>query len=149
MLLTVGATRAGAQEVEPYEFLPLPAGSNLLLGYWIYGHNTEFNFARGPTVKDSGLEVNLFVARYVHFTSVLGHPAGFEIVQPFGSLSGAHIDGQRVGSAFGAADTTLSAFIWPYSNPDIKTNVIVAGFYYPPSGTYDPLSPINVGDNIT
>ena len=148
VLLAMGAaTRARAQEIEPYEFTPLPAGTNLAIGYYVYGHNTDFNIARGPTIKDSGLEVNIGVARYVHFIDIAGHPAGFQVIQPFGSESAAHIDGERVGSAFGAQNIQLSAFIWPYVNTATKTNVNLTGFIYPPTGTYDRRSPINVGDN--
>lgn len=148
LLLTMGAaTRAGAQEVEPYEFVPLPAGTNVALGYYAYGHNTEFNLARGSTIKDSGVETNIGIARYVHYTELAGFPAGFQIIQFFGSLSGAHIDGQRLGSAFGAQNTIFSAFIWPYVNTATKTNVNVTGWIYPPTGTYDKRSPINLGDN--
>ncbi len=148
LLLTMGAaTTAGAQEIEPYEFVPLPAGTNLAIGYYIYGHNTEYNVARGNTIKDSGVEINVAVARYVHFVDIGGHPAGFQILQPFGSESAAHIDGERLGSAFGAQNIQLSAFIWPYVNTATKTNVNLTGFIYPPTGTYDRRSPINVGDN--
>jgi hypothetical protein len=148
LLLTMGsATRASAQEIEPYEFTPLPAGTNLAIGYYIYGHNTEFNVARGNTIKNSGVEINVGVARYVHFVDIGGHPAGFQIIQPFGSLSAAHIDGQSLGSAFGAQNIQLSAFIWPYVNTASKTNVNLTGFIYPPIGTYNRRSPLNLGDN--
>ncbi len=146
--LTMGSiTKVKAQEIEPFEFVPLPAGTNLAIGYYIYGHNTEYNVARGNTIKDSGVEINVGVARYVHFVDIGGHPAGFQILQPFGSESAAHIDGQRLGSAFGAQNLQLSAFIWPYVNTATKTNVNLTGFIYPPTGTYDRRSPINVGDN--
>ena len=141
------ATKVKAQEIEPYEFTPLPAGTNLAIGYYIYGHNTEYNVARGNTIKDSGVEINIAVARYVHFVDIGGHPAGFQILQPFGSLSAAHIDGLSLGSAFGAQNIQLSAFIWPYVNTATKTNVNLTGFIYPPTGTYDRRSPLNVGDN--
>lgn len=148
LLLAMGAARkASAQEIQPYDFVPLPAGTNLAIGYYVYGHQTEFNIARGNTIKDSGIEVNLGIGRYVHFTDIAGYPAGFQIVQIFGSLSGAHIDGQRLGSAFGAQNIALSAFIWPYVNTATKTNFNVTGWLYPPTGTYDERSPINLGDN--
>ncbi len=148
LLLTMGsATRAGAQEIEPYEFVPLPAGTNLILGYYVYGHNTDFNIARGSTVKGSGLEINVGLARYVHYFDVAGHPAGVQFIQGFGALSGGHIDGQRLNNAFGAQDTTLSAFIWPYVNTATKTNVITAGFINPPIGSYDSRAALNLGGN--
>jgi len=146
-LATGGAGRAGAQEIEPYEFVPLPAGTNLAIGYYVYGHNTDFNVARGSTIKKSGLEINVGVARFVHFFELGGHPAGVQVLQGFGSLSAGHVDGQSLGSAFGAQETTLSAFIWPYVNTASKTNVNTAVFINPPIGTYDPKAPINLGDN--
>ena len=148
LMLTMGAaTRAGAQEIQPYEFTPLPAGTNLAIGYYVYGHQTEYNVARGNTIKNSGVEINVGVARYVHFVDVGGHPAGFQIIEPFGSVSAAHIDGLRLGSAFGAQNLQLSAFIWPYVNTATKTNVNLTGFIYPPTGTYDRRSLVNLGDN--
>ncbi len=148
LLLAMGtATRAGAQEIEPYDFVPLPAGTNLAIGYYVHGHNTEFNVARGGTIKGSGLEVNIGVARYVHYVDVAGYPATLQIIQPFGSLSAAHVDGQRLGSAFGAQNIQFLASIWPYVNTTTKTNVFLGGSIYPPTGTYDRRSPINVGDN--
>lgn len=148
LLLTLGiARRAGAQEIQPYDFVPLPAGTNLAIGYYVYGHQTEFNIARGNTIKNSGVEVNVGIGRYVHYIDLKGFPAGFQIIQPFGSLSAAHIDGQRLGSAFGAQNTILSAFIWPYVNTATKTNVITVGYLAPPDGTYDKQSAINLGDN--
>lgn len=140
-------SHAQAQEIEPYEFTPLPAGTNLAIGYYVFGHDTEFNIARGPTIKNSGVEINVAVARYVHFIDIAGHPAGFQLIQSFGSLSGAHIGGQRLGSAFGAQQTSLSAFIWPYVNTATKTNFNTTVFLYPPIESYDSHSAINLGDN--
>ena len=145
MLGTAGQVRA--QAIQPYEFTPLPAGTNLAIGYHVYGHNTEFNVARGPTIKNSGLEINVGVTRYVHFYDVAGHPAGIQVIQGFGSLSAAHVDGQRVGSAYGVQDTAPSAFIWPYVNIATKTNFNTTAFLYLPSGSYDRSSAINLGAN--
>ena len=140
--------RAAAQEIQPYEFTPLPAGTNLAMGYYIYGHNTSYNVAAGPTFRNSKLETNVGVFRYVHFfNEVFGRPVGIQIFQVFGSLSGANIGGQRVGSAFGAQNIALSAFIFPYVNTATKTNLNTTVFLYPPSGTYDSRSAINLGDN--
>ncbi len=138
---------AAAQEIQPYEFTPLPAGTNVLLGYYSYGHDTSYNVAAGPTFKNSKLETNFFNLRYVHFFNELaGHPIGFQAFQVFGSASGGNVGGQRIGSAFGAQNLALSAFIFPYVNTATKTNTNVTVFLYPPTGTYDRNSSINVGD---
>ena len=139
--------RAAAQEIQPYEFTPLPAGTNVLLGYYTYGHYTSFNVAAGPTFKNSKLETSFANLRYVHFFNELaGHPVGIQLFQVFGSESGGNVGGRRIGSAFGAQNLALSAFIFPYVNTASKTNTNVTVFLYPPTGTYDRNSAINVGD---
>ncbi len=146
-LAVCSAGRVAAQEIDPYEFVPLPAGTNLAIGYYVYGHNDEFDAYKGPTFKNSKLEVNVAVARFVHFFEIAGHPAGVQVLQGFGSESGGNVGGERLGSAFGAQSTTLSAFIWPYVNTATKTNVVTTAFLYPPDGTYDPHAALNLGDN--
>jgi hypothetical protein len=38
VLLLGSAGTASAQEIEPNDFLPLPDGTNINLGYFVYGH---------------------------------------------------------------------------------------------------------------
>lgn len=140
----IGISLASAQEIEPNEFVPLPAGTNLGIGYYLYGHNTDYNAAGGSTTKGSGLEVNIGIARYVHYTSIAGMPAGYQILEAFGSESGGHIDGGRLGSAFGASNPLLSAFFWPYANTERKQYLILNNFVSPPIGTYDKGSALNL-----
>lgn len=148
MLLAALAGTAKAQEILPNDLVPAPAGTNAALGYYAYGHNTELNVAGGKTYKDNtGLEINLGVGRYVHYFNLSGMPAGWQVFQAFGSLSGAKVDGQGVGSAFGAANLGLGLFFWPYSNDATKTHVIISTYLYPPTGTYNRYAGINVGDN--
>jgi hypothetical protein len=79
-LAVLGMAQVQAQEVEPNEFIPLPPGTNLVLGYYIYGDETKFNFAKGNTFTDkTGLQVNLGVARDVYYSEILGHPAGLDV----------------------------------------------------------------------
>jgi hypothetical protein len=147
-LAVVGMPRVQAQEVEPNEFVPLPAGTNLAAGYYIYGNETKFNFAKGNSFTNkTGLQVNLGAARYVHYSEILGHPAGVEMVQIFGSESGGQIGGQKLGSAFGATNVALAGFFWPYADQANGQYLVVVGWLYPPTGTYDSHSPVNIGDN--
>lgn len=141
------AAPAAAQEIMPYEFTPLPAGTNLALGYYAYGHNTDYSIARGPTFRDSGLETHIGIARLVHYDEIAGIRGGVQVFQAFGSLQDARIGGQRLEGAFGAQNIGLSAFAWPYINEASKTAVIVVGFLNPPTGTYDRFAPLNLGDN--
>jgi Putative MetA-pathway of phenol degradation len=147
-LVLLAAAPAQAQEIEPNDLIPLPAGSNVLLGYYDYGNETQFTFANGTTFTDNtGLQVNLGAGRYLHYFDLGGHPAAIQILQIFGSESGGTINGQSLGSAFGAADIALNAAIWPYANRAEGQYLAIVGWLYPPSGTYDPHSPLNLGDN--
>ena len=148
-LFASGIGIAAAQEIEPNEFVPAPAGTNLGIGYYIYQHNTDYNVAGGSTVKGSGLEVNIAIARYVHYTTLFGMPAGYQIVEAFGSESGGHIDNERLGSAFGASEPALSAFIWPYSDASKKQYLVITGFLYPPVGTYDKGASLNLASALS
>jgi hypothetical protein len=147
-LATLSPTGSVAQEIEPNEFTPLPPGTNLFLGYYIYEHDTEFSFNNGPTFKtNTGSEVNVAVARYVHYTEVFDHPAGYEIYQTFGSVADTSIGGEHLNNAFGAQNVALAGFIWPYANQKAGEYLVVAAWLYPPTGTYDPHSVVNLGDN--
>ena len=143
-LSVAGAGWAAAQEIEPNEFVPAPDGTNLAIGYDIYGHNSGYNVANGPKIKNSGLEVNIGIARFVHFAYIGDMPAGIQVLQAFGSESAGHISTERLGSAFGASNTLLSAFIWPYANVEKHQYLVLAGFVQGPNGTYDKNSPLNL-----
>lgn len=137
-----------AQEILPNDFVPAPAGTNVALAYYLYGHNTSFSVAGGPTYRaNTGLETHLGIARFVHYDKLGDFPVGVQVFQVFGSLSGGRVGGQNLGSSFGVTNLALSAFIWPYSNDRSKTHFGVFGYIYPPTGTYDRDKAINIGDN--
>ncbi|MET0528857.1 MAG: transporter [Microvirga sp.] len=147
LLSSVCSGRAAAQEIMPYEFTALPTGTNLALGYYAYGHNTDYSIARGPTLRNSGLETHVGVIRYVHYDTIGDIRAGFQIYQGFGSVTDGHIGGQRLNASLGMQNVTLSAFLWPYHNEATKTDIILIGYINPPTGSYNRFVPLNLGDN--
>lgn len=140
---------ASAQEIEPNEFVPAPDGTNIILQYYVHGQNQGYSFAGGPSIKDSALQVNLGITRYVHYDYVFGHPAGFQIIEAYGAESGGHIDGIGLGSTFGASNPQLSAFFWPYANTEKKQYLVVTGFVAPPIGSYDKLHALNIAPALS
>lgn len=148
-LATAAAGRASAQEIEPNEFVPAPDGTNLAIGYYIYGDNTSYNVKKGPTISDSGVQVNVGILRLVHYDYVAGMPAGVQVLEAFGNESAAHIGSEGLGSATGASNLNLSAFIWPYANTEDKQYLIIAGFIYPPVGTYNKYQAVNLATAFT
>lgn len=147
-MILLAAKDGQAQLIEPNDFVPLPPGSNAIQGYYDYGNLTEFSVANGPTFTDhTGLQVNLGAVRYLHYFAVGGHPAAVQVYQIFGSESGGQIGGQSIGSASGAMDVALNAAFWPYADRAHSRYLVVVGWFYPPTGTYDPHSFLNLGDN--
>ncbi|MGH7080848.1 MAG: transporter [Acetobacteraceae bacterium] len=147
-MMLLAARSAQAQMIEPEDLVPLPPGSNVILGYYDYGNLTDFSVANGPTFTDkTGMQVNLGAARYLHYFELGGHPAAIQIYQIFGSESNGRIDGESIGSASGAMDTALNVAFWPYADRTHDRYLAVVGWLYPPTGTYDPHSFLNLGDN--
>jgi hypothetical protein len=147
-MILLGAKGVEAQEIEPNDLVPLPAGTNAAMGYYAYEDDTQFNYAKGGKfIENTGMQVNLGAGRYLHYFDLAGHPAAVQVLQIFGSESGGEIAGERLGSAFGAADIALNAAIWPYANWAAGRYLVIVGWLYPPSGTYDPTSPVNLGAN--
>ncbi|CAO4181042.1 Transporter [Methylorubrum populi] len=152
LIVLAGATglparSAQAQEIMPYDFTVLPAGTTLAMGYYVYGHNTDYRTAGGPTLRNSGLEVQAGIARLVHYGEIGGIRGGVQVFQIFGSFQDVRIGGQPIAGTFGAQNVTLSAFFWPYINVDSQTAIIVLGFLNPPTGSYDRFAALNFGDN--
>lgn len=150
VLSAAGTGLAAAQEMEPSDFVGVPAGTNLFIGYYYYQHNSDFNFAGGSTVKHSGLDVNVGVARLVHYTTLFGQLAGYQIFEGIGSESNGHIgDLARFPDAFGVSNPALSAFFFPYNSPANKQYLVVTGYLYPPVGTYDKNSNLNLASALS
>ncbi len=149
MSLTWATAGARAQEIEPREFVPLPSGTNINLLYYLHGSNTSFYTTSGRKISNSNLDVNVGVERFVHYQSIGGMPAGVQIYQLFGSESGGRVGGNSLGSTFGASNAALSAFIWPYTNPALNQSLVVAGFLYPPIGSYDKRKALNLASALS
>lgn len=143
-LAGLGAGTASAQEALPNDYVAPPAGTNLVAAYYLYGHDTSYNVAKGSTIKDSGIETNLGIVRYVHVFDMFGILAGWQVFQVFGNESGGHIDGESLGSTTGAANPALSFVFWPYHNAEKKMNLVVTSYLYPPIGSYNKNEALNL-----
>lgn len=135
-LFLIGQPTADAQEIEPREFFPAPAGTNINLVYYVHSTSRSLTTTSGHDIPGSNLQVDLGLERFVHYTSLGGMPAGFQIYQGVGAVSG-HLGGAGLSPTVGASNTVLSTFIWPYANVEANQYLVLAGFIYPPDGTYD------------
>ena len=142
--LLLGSVKiASAQTIGPNEFVPFPDRTTINMVYFNGGRQGAFYNTAGNSVPNSSANLYEGFERLVHFDYVFGHPAGFQIIQGFGSLSDTRIGGTTLPTASGAANVNLSLFFWPYADFENKQYLILATFLYPPVGSYNKNQPIN------
>ena len=142
-MLLGSAGIASAQTIEPNEFLPAPDGTNINLNYFAFGHQGAFIDPNGTNVPDSHTNAYIGVERFVRFQYLFGQPAAFLVAQNFGSISNPTVGGRNLGTASGASNVNLAASYWPYANFERKDYLVITGFLYPPTGTYNKDQAIN------
>ncbi len=128
MLLAV-ASSANAQSILSGDYIPAPPGTNLFVTYYVH-ENLNDNNIKGVGTLQSNTHLNLdvSVSRYVRYFNVGSYTGLFEVVQSFGGLWNAEVNGTHLPGTFGAGDTTVAGVIWPVNDPVSETYVGVGGF---------------------
>lgn len=148
MLFMAALSSALAIDVQPRDYVYLPAGTNLALVYYDYAHRSSINFDNGPTYsRGTNLDSHIGIVRYVHYSELAGLPVVAEFLVPFGSLNDGKVNGTKLDSAEGFADPYFAFVAWPYRNTEQGTEVAVASYTQPPLGTYDHKQVLNLGTN--
>ncbi len=139
MALALGvAHHASAQSIEPSDLVPAPAGTNVVLGYYLFNHYNGDNVASGPaghtTTVSASFNDNLFIERYVHFFALGDTPAGFQLVSVNGFQNGT-IDGANVNTS-GQVNSVFAVFAWPGANTANKIYPFAGLYIYPPINNF-------------
>lgn len=130
---------------DPGDYLPAPAGVDLLL---LYGQHAE----RKATYVDGNrapyafrLDSDVALGRWVHYTRWQGMPLALQAFLPYGRLS---LDAPARQSATGLGDLTVGASLWPVSDPEAGRHLAIAGFVTMPTGSYEAArGGVNLGGN--
>ncbi|HKM61592.1 MAG TPA: transporter [Acidisphaera sp.] len=125
--------------------MPAPDGTSINLFYFDYADSPTFETS-GTNLTSNGASNQAYFGteRFVHYDYLFGHPAGFQLIEPFGQFSGSgNISGTPVNNTFGASNVDISAFFWPYANFQQKQYLVLAGFFYPPVGSYNKNQLVN------
>jgi hypothetical protein len=139
---------ARALELEPNEYVAAPPGTTALFQYFVFGDDNSYHPAGGTTYSHgTHLTETVGITRATQFFD-LGPIEGLaEILQPWGGLSSARIDGTTYQSSAGLGDTILAAALWPYKNAASRSYVGVAAYITVPDGAYNASHTINLGGN--
>jgi hypothetical protein len=137
-----------AFELEPNEYVAAPPGTTALFQYFFFGDDNSYHPAGGTTSShDTHLRETVGITRATQFFQ-LGPVEGLvEILQPYGALTGARIDGVSYQDSGGLGDTTLAVALWPYKDAASRTYVGVAAYVTLPDGEYTASHTINLGGN--
>lgn len=147
IFLALPAT-ASAIDVNSTDYLPAPAGANLLLFYSQYATRSEYISTAGTTLtQDTSLDSYIDILRYVNYFDVAGFRAGVQALLPAGTLYNGRVGGLELDAAAGVADPILSAALWLINSRETASYVAIAPYLYIPLGQYSPGAALNLGEN--
>ena len=149
LMLALGhlALPARAIDLLPFDYIPAPAGTSALLGYYLAGSRDELHLEGTGEVANSGLDSDIFALRLTHWEQFGDIPVAAQLILPFGSLSDGRIGGGRLNAPSGLFDPTLTLAFWPLSDPANGRWIAVANYLTFPLGEHHPGKTLNVGDN--
>jgi hypothetical protein len=140
------AMPAHAQAIDAGDYVPAPPGTNLALLYLQYSHSGAL-YAKGDKVDDKAeLDTEIGIARYVGFTKVAGMTLDYQVLQPYGRVSGGGSTA-ALGTSTGFADTILVSTLWVHNDPASKSYLGITPYVYLPTGAYDRSKALNLGEH--
>jgi hypothetical protein len=140
------AQPAAAIDVDAAEYQPVPPGTNLALLYYQHVERDAL-YASGDRVPGKlGLDSDIGIFRYLHYTDIGGFLAAPEVLVPFGHL-GAKGDAATLGGDAGIGDLLFGFPTWLVNNAKARQYFGVTPYLFAPTGSYDHNNPINLGAN--
>lgn len=135
-----------ALDVDAGDYDTANSGTSLAL---LYLQHNERNSLYGSSKKlndNIGLDSNIGILRFVHYTKINNTLIAPQILIPFGKLEG-NADLSNEGKRSGLGDIILSTAIWLYSDPVKKEYWGVTPYLFVPTGQYDKDEALNLGEN--
>lgn len=143
---SLSALPANAQAIDAGDYVPAPPGTHLGLVYQQFAHSGSL-YADGKKIDDKAeLDVAITIFRYVGFTKVAGMTLDYQVLQPFGYLSGGGSTA-GLGKATGFADTILVSTLWVHNDAANKSFFGITPYLYLPTGEYDRTKALNLGEH--
>ncbi len=149
MALGLAALAGPARAIDllPFDYVPAPAGTTALLGYYLYGDRGRFDSSGFGKVPNSGVETHIAAARLTHWNEIAGVPVAAQLILPWGDFRNGRIGGAALNEPTGFFDPTLTLAFWPLSQPEERRWIAVANYLSFPLGEYHPGDPLNTGEN--
>jgi hypothetical protein len=137
------ARRAGAVEMQPDDFIALPAGVSVFLNYASYSRSSRLDTPRGSV--DAKLESYLELPRYAYFFSLGPFVADINLLVPVVEIPSARVGATTIEGASGIGDPEIVSTVWLINDPSKQQYLGVAGYLSVPLGKYERDRAINPG----
>jgi hypothetical protein len=147
VIALAAGTPCRAQEYSAGDWISMPAGTNVLMGYYDFAGRSQFNNTTTGDVPHSHLNSDIGIARFMHFDKFLGHTVAIQGILPFGSLNDAKIGGQKLSNASGVGDPIIAGGMWLLNDTKHNRYFSFVNFVSVPIGSYDKHSPLNLGSH--
>jgi hypothetical protein len=145
---TIWTAPSRAIDYQPFDFVPAPPDTKMVMGYYEFGTRNELNNTITGTAKNNtGLQSQIGILRPLYYNEVFDHPYLVEFLLPFGGFYNGQINGHQLGDASGVSDPILSGTFWPVSQPELKTWMSISDWLSVPIGTYNSQRALNLGNN--
>lgn len=127
-----------AVTIEPGDYIPAPAGTNLFLTYFDHTKSDSIHLEGvGRISEKTDQETNIALLRVVRFGEVAGMPFNYQALLPVGSVSGQIAGADLSTNGVQVGDPMLGFVLWPYSDHDKGRYVGLASVTSLPLGSYD------------
>lgn len=131
---------------QPRDYLPAPPGCLALLFY--YNHLTADSLYNDgeKVIDDLDFSANVGIFRAVYYFELGGFELAPNLLIPFGDMD-FEVPGVADLSATGVGDPIFLTAVWLYRNPESKTWLGVAPYFFFPVGDYDNDGALSLGAN--
>lgn len=144
----LAGSSAWAADVNSGDYLPAPAGTNLLVFYSQYATRDEYVSASGQTISNgTGLDSYVNILRYVHYFDIGGFTVAPQVLIPAGTLYNGRLGGASFDAAAGLGDPILATTVWVVNNKATQTYIGIMPYLFLPVGQYSAGEVLNLGEN--
>lgn len=138
---------AHALDIDPADYVALPAGVNLALGYARFAHADRLTLKGVGDVPGSRLNAMLDIAAYAHYVDIGGFILNPRIFIPYGRYDGGRAGGVKLANARGFGDPFAAVTVWLFNQPKKNRYFGLSAYLFAPLGDYEPGRPLNIGEN--
>ena len=141
------AAGARALDIDPGDYVALPAGTDLALGYARFAHADQLTLKGSGRVPGSSLTSMLGIAAYVHYADVGGVIVNPRLFVPYGRLQDGLAGGTTLAGAEGLGDPFGAVTVWLLNRPEENRYFGLSTYVFAPLGAYEAGKSLNLGEN--